>query len=39
MLRSVLAHGPQPYLARRGDTQAVKAGAVGEIIGKIMRGQ
>lgn len=36
---SVLAHGLQPYLATQGDTQAAEAGAVGGIIGNIMRGQ
>jgi len=36
---SVLAHGLQPYLARQGDPQAAEAGAIGGIIGNIMRGQ
>jgi uncharacterized protein (AIM24 family) len=36
---SVLAHGLQPYLARQDDPQAAEAGAIGGIIGNIMRGQ
>jgi uncharacterized protein (AIM24 family) len=39
MPMSVLAHGLQPYLARQGDPQATEAGAIGGIIGNIMRGQ
>jgi uncharacterized protein (AIM24 family) len=35
----VLAHGLEPYLARQSDPQAAQAGAVGGIIGSIMRGQ
>jgi uncharacterized protein (TIGR00266 family) len=35
----VLAHSLEPYLGRSGDPQAAEAGAVGGIIGSIMRGQ
>ena len=35
----VLAHSLEPYLGRSGDPQAAQAGAVGGIIGNIMRGQ
>jgi uncharacterized protein (TIGR00266 family) len=35
----VLAHSLEPYLGRAGDPQAAEAGAVGGIIGNIMRGQ
>jgi len=35
----VLAHGLEPYLARQNDPQAAESGAVGGIIGSIMRGQ
>ena len=36
---SVLAHGLQPYLARQDAPQSAEAGAIGGIIGDIMRGQ
>ena len=36
---SALAHGLQPYLARQDAPQAPEAGAIGGIIGNIMRGQ
>ena len=36
---SVLAHSLQPYLARQDAPQAAEAGAIGGIIGNIMRGQ
>jgi uncharacterized protein (AIM24 family) len=36
---TVLAHGLEPYLARQTDPQAAEAGAIGGIIGNIMRGQ
>ena len=36
---AVLAHGLEPYLARQTDPQAAESGAVGGIIGNIMRGQ
>jgi uncharacterized protein (AIM24 family) len=39
MPMSVLAHGRQPYLARQDDPQTVEAGAIGGIIGTVMRGQ
>ena len=35
----VLAHGLEPYLARQAAPQTAEAGAVGGIIGDIMRGQ
>ena len=35
----VLAHGLQPYLARQDAPQTAEAGAIGGIIGNIMRGQ
>jgi uncharacterized protein (TIGR00266 family) len=35
----ILAHALDPYLARQADPQAAEAGAVGGIIGNIMRGQ
>ena len=35
----VLAHSLQPYLARQDAPQAAEAGAIGGIIGNIMRGQ
>jgi uncharacterized protein (TIGR00266 family) len=35
----VLAHGLEPYMPRQGETQTVEAGAIGGIIGNIMRGQ
>ena len=35
----VLAHGLEPYLARQTDPQAAESGAIGGIIGNIMRGQ
>jgi uncharacterized protein (AIM24 family) len=35
----VLAHGLEPYLARQTDPQAAGAGAVGGILGDILRGQ
>jgi len=35
----ILAHGLQPYLAQQVTPQAAGAGAVGGIIGDIMRGQ
>jgi hypothetical protein len=35
----VLAHSLEPYLGRSGDPQAAEAGAMGGIIGNIMRGQ
>jgi uncharacterized protein (AIM24 family) len=35
----VLAHGPEPYLARQDAPQAAGAGAVGGILGDFMRGQ
>ncbi len=35
----ILAHGLQPYLARQEVPQTTEAGAVGGIIGNIMRGQ
>jgi len=34
-----LAHALQPYLATEGAPQAAEAGAVGGILGNIMRGQ
>jgi hypothetical protein len=39
MPMSLLAQGLQPYLARQGAPQAAEAGAIGGIIGNIMRGQ
>jgi hypothetical protein len=35
----VLAHSLEPYLGRSDDPQAAEAGAIGGIIGNIMRGQ
>jgi hypothetical protein len=35
----MLAHGLQPYLAQQVAPEAAGAGAVGDIIGGIMRGQ
>jgi uncharacterized protein (TIGR00266 family) len=35
----VLAHALEPYLARQADPQAAQAGAVGGLIGDLMRGQ
>ena len=35
----VLAHGLQPHLARQDAPQTAEAGAIGGIIGNIMRGQ
>jgi uncharacterized protein (AIM24 family) len=35
----ILAHALDPYLSRQGDPQAAESGAVGGIIGSIMRGQ
>ncbi len=35
----ILAHALEPYLARQADPQATEAGAIGGIIGTIMRGQ
>jgi uncharacterized protein (AIM24 family) len=35
----VLAHSLEPYLGQSGDPQAAEAGAMGGIIGNIMRGQ
>ena len=35
----ILAHALEPYLARQTDPQAAGAGAVGGILGNIMRGQ
>ncbi len=35
----ILAHALDAYLARQADPQAAEAGAVGGIIGNIMRGQ
>ena len=35
----ILAHALDPYLSRQGDPQAVEGGAVGGILGNIMRGQ
>jgi uncharacterized protein (AIM24 family) len=36
---SVLAYGPQSYLARQDAPQAVEADAIGGIIGSIIHGQ
>jgi hypothetical protein len=36
---SILAHGPEPYLARQAAPQAAEAGAIGGIVGDIVRGQ
>ena len=35
----ILAHGLEPYLNRQGAPQTAEAGAVGGIIGDLMRGQ
>jgi uncharacterized protein (AIM24 family) len=35
----ILAHALEPYLARQADPQTTEAGAIGGIIGTIMRGQ
>ena len=35
----ILAHGLEPYLARQAAPQTAEAGAIGGIIGDIMRGQ
>jgi uncharacterized protein (AIM24 family) len=35
----ILAHALDPYLSRQGDPQAAESGAIGGIIGTIMRGQ
>jgi hypothetical protein len=35
----ILAHALDPYLARQAAPQAAEAGAIGGIIGDIMRGQ
>jgi hypothetical protein len=36
---TVLAHALAPYLATEGVPQAAEAGAIGGILGNIMRGQ
>jgi uncharacterized protein (AIM24 family) len=36
---TVLAHDLEPYLGRQADPRTAEAGAVGGIIGNIMRGQ
>ena len=35
----ILAHALEPYLARQADPHTTEAGAIGGIIGTIMRGQ
>jgi uncharacterized protein (AIM24 family) len=35
----ILAHALEPYLSRQPDPQAAEAGAMGGIIGSILRGQ
>jgi hypothetical protein len=35
----ILAHGLEPYLARQAAPQAAEAGAIGGIVGHIVRGQ
>ena len=35
----ILAHGLEPYLARQAAPQAAEAGAIGGIVGDIVRGQ
>ena len=35
----ILGHGLEPYLARQAAPQAAEAGAIGGIVGDIVRGQ